>query len=324
MVFIFSKISPLQPLLPTATESIVSNSFTLAASLGSIFVNIFSIAVIKKNKNLHSTCFFLIGLHGIATSQMSLGFCTRAILSLCRIEFMSRLQCSFAYLFSLASASPTTAMLPCAIAVDRFIGIALPVQYKRISKIFLKAVAGLCIFFACLHPIVTMITIPGNFKEQVLCVSIISVQHPAFPTYQLCYALVFYTVSVISYAFMEGLIRFRRHKINPSTTATTNSPQERFIAQQMSLLPVIKTLLIAYILLAVTVQIVITAAPYVDNGRHQVRIMLHAAILRSSLGLVDFIVLVVKCTEFRKTVQGFWKWNTTVSSNVLVQPMGTA
>lgn len=72
------------------------------------------------------------------------------------------------------------------------------------------------------------------------------------------------------------------------------------VSQQLKLLPLVRMLAMVFVMFGVLPQLALTLAPYLAGGRHQARIVTHASTVRAILGLVDFVVLVTKCQEFKK------------------------
>lgn len=297
-----SATTPIKQLLPTYMESIISNVYCMAVTPFSIFVNILTIILIRKNKNLHSTCFALIALQAIISCQMALGFFTRAALTFTNFPTTTRLICTLIHVPTFTSASPLSAFVPCAIGLDRLIALTWIQQYKVISKHLWRVAVIVCVFIESVHSISAMATTPVAL---VSCSGPLISLDSTFTLYYLSIGATFFTLSVIIYAYMEIGIRLRKRKVSPDGQLT--SAQEASLQQQLSLLPLIRALLICYIIFAVIPHFILTIAPYIDHGRHLNRLNLHGGAAKVSLTFIDFFVLTVRCSEFRKSLRALFR-----------------
>lgn len=274
----------------------------MAVTPFSIVVNILTVLLIRKNKNLHSTCFALISLQAVVSCQMALGFFTRATLTFANSPVTTRMVCTLVHTPTFTSASPLSAFVPCAIGLDRLIAITWIQQYRLLSKYLLRVAVFVCIFIECVHSISAIATTTPGL---IACSSSVASLDPSFTLYYLSMGTTFFTLSVIIYAYTELGIRLKKRKVNPE--GRLNNAQEASLRQQSELLPLIRALLICYIIFAVIPHFMITIAPYLDNGRHLSRINLHSGASKVSLTFIDFIVLTVRCSEFRKSLLGLFR-----------------
>lgn len=219
---------------------------------------------------------------------------------------MTNLACILTYLGTFTGAMPLTAYLQCSIGIDRLLASWMPHLYRVYSRWHLRTVFVISAFIY-LHMItLALSTAPGPASVSVLCASSFAPLSPTFVTYLNSFSLVFFASSVLIYICIKFVIHLSYKKIGPITGAmpaietwTGNTVEERFLAQQLALMPIVETLMTAYMFFAVFPHAVITMAPYVDGGRHQRRLIAHAVILKVSLGLIDFVVLAAKGEEFR-------------------------
>lgn len=306
-IFLFFSASSgvAEQLHPTFVELLVVDLYCLIVSPCAIFVNILTIILIRKNTNLHSTCFSLISLQSVISCQMSLGFFTWCTLSRLHLPVIPRVLCTLLYAPSFTSASPLSALVPCAIAVDRLIAISWILKYEQLSKHLLRTTVTLCVLIGCIHSITAVATTPSS--QQIGCWGPLLSLHPTFAVYYLSVGVLFFALSVLIYAFLEVGIRHRRHKVSPMLNHTS-ATHESFLAQQMALLPLIKGLLVTFILFAVIPHSILTIAPYVDNGRHLNRLSLYGSSAKLSLAFMEFVVLATRSMEFRKSLLAFCRF----------------
>lgn len=273
-----------------------------------IFANLLTIAIIVSNKRFRTPWFGLIAEHCtycllMATSFTTSGFEQFSLYFGTSDLIYNRLSC---YLRSLTFyvSVPASAVLTCIIAFDRALALLFPKLYQKNAgrKIAIGSIM-ITIVVSFVSIITADLTMPNRNSSLVYCYNVFA---PLHVTFMAAFAYIncsLITTSVLIYSGIFCVITYRKHKQNAQPTQ--NDRVDYFLQKQLRLLPMVNTLMVAYCIVGVIPPLITGTVSLIFNGKYLERASQYHIVLKTLLPMIDFVVLFLKITEFRDTVQ---KW----------------
>lgn len=294
-------------------ETITAGVYCTVVGLLGIASNIVTISVIRKNKKLHTPCFIFLVAQSVSNSFMAAGFVTDGVqrlgLSFGVLDLRyTRLTCYLIYVPKILGLPPG-AYFTCAIGLDRFFGITFPVQYQKKAKryVLIALLIGACISLS--DVVAAGLAAPSPMTAIVTCANSFASFHPTFTRYYTNSNLTLCLLSVCSYACIVCVVKHRQAKkgkvADPTAAAAAaaTKTQDQLLRSQMAILPMVRAVMVAYVLFGVCPEILAAVTTVAYEGMYLSKIGNYGVMLKVTSSCTDFFVLAFKSQEFKATLK---------------------
>lgn len=309
--------SPVSADLPTWNEQLFCGIAQATLGFAGILANLLTVSVLFRSKKLNSSCFILIGGHAGFCFVMSIGWLTNGVeylgyvLNLMSLTY-SRMTCYLMYL-TLFMSVPPSSVISFLIALDRTLSVIYPKAYEKREKRFAIASLTLAFGIGLLHAVAAGVTLPEPTSTKIQCFNFFSALHLNFVTYYTNFNFCFALLSVACYALLYGAIAYRKRQVHANQAWSEGSEASFALQRQISLLPIINLLMVAYCIFGVIPPMVSVMLSKIDNGRYLQRGGQYTIVMKVLVTCIDFCVLILKSNEFRATLK---RWRAARQSTV--------